>query len=85
MDKIGKNPINGTFNATMADSIDQFMPWDPFYAFNTLLVVFGMVQLVFYRPRLKKLDALSKHMWRIKVDGSSTAVYEKLSTDDTSA
>ena len=51
--------------------------------FDHSSVLIGIVQLVIYRPRLKYLDSLSRKMWRVRENETSTAVYEKLQSDET--
>jgi len=86
IDHLGVNPINGTLNVSAIEAgtqtVDDFMGWDPYYALNTILVMIGIVQLVFYRPKLKYLDALSRSLWRVRENETSTAVYEKLTNEE---
>ena len=58
------------------------MAWDPYYGLNTALVIIGIIQLIIYRPRLKYLDSLSRSLWRVRENETSTAVYEKLLNDE---
>lgn len=51
--------------------------------FDHSSVLIGIVQLIIYRPRLKYLDSLSRKMWRVRENETSTAVYEKLQSDET--
>ena len=86
IDHLGDNPINLTLNVSAIEageqSVDDFMGWDPYYALNTILVLIGIAQLIVYRPRLKYLDALSRSLWRVRENETSTAVYEKLTNDE---
>ena len=86
IDHLGVYPINGTLNVSAIEAgtqtVDDFMGWDPYYALNTILVMIGIVQLVFYRPKLKYLDALSRSLWRVRENETSTAVYEKLTNEE---
>ena len=86
IDHLGANPINATLNKTQIESGEQdlnaYMAWDPYYGLNTALVIIGIIQLIIYRPRLKYLDSLSRSLWRVRENETSTAVYEKLLNDE---
>ena len=57
------------------------MPWDPYYPVSFFTIMIGVLWLVLFRPRLKRLEKLPKACWRIKSDSSPSIKYTKLSDD----